>query len=88
MVERLVETAARETKIDPAELRRRNFIPQFPHQRPVALCYDTGNYEATLAEALRLADVAGLDARRKQAEFRGKLRGLGYSAYIEACGSP
>ncbi|MCC6534848.1 MAG: xanthine dehydrogenase family protein molybdopterin-binding subunit [Burkholderiales bacterium] len=86
VVERLVETAARELKIDPAEIRRRNFITQFPYQTPVALCYDTGNYPATLNEALRLADVAGFESRRKEAESRGKLRGIGYSAYIEACG--
>ncbi|MPZ43529.1 MAG: molybdopterin-dependent oxidoreductase [Betaproteobacteria bacterium] len=86
VVERLVETAAREMKIAPAELRRRNFITSFPHQTPVALCYDTGNYEATLAEAMRIADAAGFEERRKEAQTRGKLRGLGYSAYIEACG--
>ncbi|MBI4205425.1 MAG: xanthine dehydrogenase family protein molybdopterin-binding subunit [Betaproteobacteria bacterium] len=86
VVERLVDTAARETGIDRAEIRRRNFITQFPYQTPVALLYDTGNYEATLAEAMKLADVAGFEARRKQAEDRGKLRGLGYSTYIEACG--
>ena len=86
VVERLVETAAREMKLDPAELRRRNFIKEFPYQTPVALLYDTGNYEATLAEALKVADVAGFAARRKDAEQRGKLRGLGYSTYIEACG--
>ena len=86
VVERLVETAAREMKIDPAEIRRRNFITTFPYQTPVALCYDIGNYEATLAEALKLADVAGFDARRKEAEARGARRGLGYAAYIEACG--
>ena len=86
VVERLVETAAREMKIAPAELRRRNFITKFPHQTPVALCYDTGNYEATLAEAVRIAEVAGFEDRRKDAQARGKLRGLGYSAYIEACG--
>jgi carbon-monoxide dehydrogenase large subunit len=86
VVERLVDTAARELKIDPAEIRRRNFITQFPYQTPVALCYDTGNYEATLGEALTIADVAGFEARRREAESRGKLRGLGYSTYIEACG--
>ena len=86
VVERLVETAARELKIDPAEIRRRNFIREFPYQTPVALLYDTGDYEATLAEALKVADVAGFDARRKDAERQGKLRGLGYSTYIEACG--
>ncbi len=86
VVERLVETAAREMNISPAEIRRRNFITQFPYQTPVALCYDTGNYDATLTAAMQLADVAGFEARRKQAADRGKLRGLGYSAYIEACG--
>jgi aerobic carbon-monoxide dehydrogenase large subunit len=86
VVERIVETAAREMKIDPAEIRRRNFITQFPYQTPVALCYDIGNYEGTLSEAIRVADVPGFEARRKEAESRGKLRGLGYSAYIEACG--
>jgi carbon-monoxide dehydrogenase large subunit len=86
VVERLVETAAREMKIDRAEIRRRNFIREFPYQTPVALCYDTGNYVATLDSALDIADVAGFEARRKDSEKRGKLRGLGYSAYIEACG--
>ena len=86
VVERLVETAAREMNIAPADIRRRNFITQFPYQTPVALCYDTGNYEATLAEAMKIADVAGFENRRKDAERRGKLRGLGYSTYIEACG--
>ena len=86
VVERLVETAAREMGIAPAELRRRNFITQFPYQTPVALCYDIGNYDATLTEAMKLADVAGFENRRKDAEQRGQLRGLGYSTYIEACG--
>ena len=86
VVERLVETAAREMKLDPAEIRRRNFIREFPYQTPVALLYDTGNYEATLGEALKLADVAGFPARKQEAATRGKLRGLGYAAYIEACG--
>jgi carbon-monoxide dehydrogenase large subunit len=86
VVERLVETAAREMKLDPAEIRRRNFIREFPYQTPVALLYDTGNYEATLGEAMKLADVAGFPARRQEAAARGKLRGLGYAAYIEACG--
>jgi len=86
VVERLVETAAREMKLDPAEIRRRNFIKQFPYQTPVALLYDIGDYEATMAAAIKLADVAGFPQRRKEAEARGKLCGLGYAAYIEACG--
>jgi carbon-monoxide dehydrogenase large subunit len=86
VVERLVETAAREMGIHPAEIRRRNFIRKFPHQTPVALNYDTGDYEATLNAAMELADVGGFEQRKKEAASRGKLRGIGYSAYIEACG--
>jgi carbon-monoxide dehydrogenase large subunit len=86
VVERLVETAARELKIDPAELRRRNFIRQFPYQTPVALQYDTGNYEATLDAALQLGEVSGFASRKQESLKRGKLRGIGYAAYIEACG--
>ena len=86
VVERLVETAAREMKIDPIELRRRNFIREFPYQTPVALCYDTGNYEATLDAALKLADVQNYPARKAESAKKGKMRGIGYACYIEACG--
>jgi len=86
VVERLVETAAREMKLDPVEMRRRNFIRQFPYQTPVALCYDTGNYEATLDAALQLADVKNFGKRKDESARRGKLRGIGYACYIEACG--
>src|SRR5689334_4212196 len=86
VVERLVETAAREMRVDPAELRRRNFIRQFPYQTPVALCYDAGNYEATLDAVMKLADVAGFAKRKEESKKNGKLRGLGYACYIEACG--
>jgi carbon-monoxide dehydrogenase large subunit len=86
VVERLVETAARELKIAPAEIRRRNFVHDFPYQTPVALLYDTGDYEATLAAAEQLADVKGYAARKEESASRGKLRGIGYAAYIEACG--
>ena len=86
LLERLVDTAARELKLDPAELRRRNFIRSFPYQTPVALMYDTGDYDATLDRAVALADVAGFAARRAESEKKGLRRGLGYAAYIEACG--
>ncbi|MFP6557245.1 xanthine dehydrogenase family protein molybdopterin-binding subunit [Paraburkholderia sp. B3] len=86
VVERLVETAAREMKLDPAEIRRRNFITSFPYATPVGLTYDTGDYEACLGRALELADVKGFAARRDASKQNGKLRGLGYSCYIEACG--
>jgi carbon-monoxide dehydrogenase large subunit len=86
VVERLVETAARELKIDPAELRRKNFIRNFPYQTPVALQYDTGNYDATLDAALDLSDRKNYEKRKSESLKNGKLRGIGYAAYIEACG--
>lgn len=88
VVERLVDIAANEMGIDPAELRRRNFIPPdaFPYQTPVALMYDSGDYAPILDEALKIAKYAGFDKRKKEAEKRGKLRGIGLSTYIEACG--
>jgi carbon-monoxide dehydrogenase large subunit len=86
VVERLVATAAREMNIPQDEIRRRNFIRTFPYQTPVALQYDTGDYDACLEGAMKLADVAGFARRKEEAAKRGKLRGLGYSSYIEACG--
>jgi carbon-monoxide dehydrogenase large subunit len=86
VVERLVETAAREMKIDSAELRRRNFITSFPHQTPVILTYDAGDYHASLNEACRLADYNNFAARKETSARNGKLRGIGLSTYIEACG--
>jgi carbon-monoxide dehydrogenase large subunit len=86
VVERLVEVGAREMGIDPADLRRRNFIKSFPHQTPVIMAYDAGDYNASLKKAMELADVKGFGKRKREAARRGKLRGLGYSTYIEACG--
>src|SRR5215467_11782550 len=86
LLERIVELAARETKIPPAELRKRNFIRTFPYATPVGLTYDTGDYEATLNQVMKLADVKGFDARKDASAKKGLLRGIGYSCYIEACG--
>jgi carbon-monoxide dehydrogenase large subunit len=86
VVERLMEVSARQTGLDPAELRRRNFINIFPHQTPVIMAYDAGDYLASLKKALELADVKGFGKRKREAARHGKLRGLGYSTYIEACG--
>ncbi|MEZ5649091.1 MAG: xanthine dehydrogenase family protein molybdopterin-binding subunit [Burkholderiaceae bacterium] len=86
VVERLVEQCARDMKMDPADIRRRNFITEFPYATPVGLTYDTGDYAASLDKAIKLADVAGFASRRADSESRGKKRGLGYSCYIEACG--
>ncbi|MEA2873410.1 MAG: aerobic carbon-monoxide dehydrogenase large subunit [Hyphomicrobiales bacterium] len=86
VVERLVEAGAREMNLDPADLRRKNFIKTFPHQTPVIMAYDAGDYNASLKKAMDLADVKGFGKRRRDSARNGKLRGLGYSTYIEACG--
>src|SRR5216683_2806859 len=86
VVERLVEVAARQMNIDPVDLRRRNFIKSFPHQTPVIMAYDAGDYNASLKKALEIADIKGFNKRKRDAARHGKLRGLGYSTYIEACG--
>jgi aerobic carbon-monoxide dehydrogenase large subunit len=86
VVERLVEIAARELGRDPAEFRRANFVTTFPHQTPVLLAYDAGNYAGALDKALALADYKGVGARKAASAAKGKLRGVGISAYIEACG--
>jgi len=88
LIERLVDKAADETGVDPAALRRRNMIAAdaFPYQTPVALAYDSGRYEDALDAALEMGDYDGFEARRAEAAQRGKLRGIGLAAYIEACG--
>ncbi len=88
VVERIVETAARELNIDPTDLRRRNFIQpgDFPYQTPVALVYDIGDYEASLDKALDLIEYDTYPARKKASAERGRKRGIGFSCYIEACG--
>lgn len=86
LVERIMETAAREIGIDPAELRRTNFVSEFPHQTPVIMAYDAGDYNATLDAAMKAADYKGFAKRKAEAEKRGKKRGIGLSCYIEACG--
>jgi carbon-monoxide dehydrogenase large subunit len=86
VLERLMETAARQLKVDPAELRTKNFIRQFPHQTPVIMAYDTGDFVASLEAAKKSIDYAGFAARKAKAKAEGKLRGIGVSCYIEACG--
>jgi len=86
VIERIVHQAGAEMNIAQDEIRRRNFIRTFPYQTPVALLYDTGGYDASLDEAMKIADVNGFAARKAEAAKRGKLRGLGYASYIEACG--
>lgn len=87
-LERVIDKAARELGIDPVEIRRRNFVKpdQFPYTTPVALQYDTGNYDATMDKLVEIADLDGFQSRAKSSEANGKLRGLGVNCYIEACG--
>src|SRR5947209_3592840 len=86
VVERLVEVAARETGKDPSEFRPQNFIKSFPHATPVIMTYDAGDYEACLNKALEMADYKGLATRKALSAKKGMKRGVGFSAYIEACG--
>jgi len=86
LLERLVTRAAWETGVAQDELRRRNFIRDFPYQTPVALQYDVGDFVSLLDRGNELADVAGFAQRKTASAARGLLRGMGYSCYIEACG--
>jgi 2-furoyl-CoA dehydrogenase large subunit len=88
-LERIIEIAARELNIDPAELRRRNFVPAdaFPYHAPAGAVFDAGNYEAALAELLRIADYEELKRRRDEAQKAGRLFGIGFAAGVEPSGS-
>ena len=86
VVERLVEVGAREMGQDPAEIRRKNFVKSFPHQTPVIMTYDAGDYNASLKKAMEIADCKGFAKRKRESARHGKLRGIGFSTYIEACG--
>ncbi|MDF0600435.1 xanthine dehydrogenase family protein molybdopterin-binding subunit [Psychromarinibacter sp. C21-152] len=85
-LERVIDKAAREMGIDPVELRRRNFVTEFPYATPVAVEYDTGDYNATLDRALEMADWDGFEARAAESAKKGLWRGRGINSYIEACG--
>ncbi|MEM8799233.1 MAG: xanthine dehydrogenase family protein molybdopterin-binding subunit [Pseudomonadota bacterium] len=85
ITERLLETAAHELGVDPAELRRRNFIQpeNFPYRTPLGQAFDGGAFETVLDHALATADWHGFDDRAKASKDRGKLRGRGLAYYIE-----
>ena len=85
-LERVIDKAARELGVDPIALRRQNFITEFPYATPVAVEYDTGDYNATMDKLEEIGDLSGFEARRKESQKNGKLRGLGVNCYIEACG--
>src|SRR5260370_19822388 len=90
IVERIMDRIARELGIDPAEVRRRNFIPPqaFPHKTVTGIVYDSGNYQAALDRTLELADYAGW--RANQREYRkatnSRLLGIGLASFIELSG--
>ena len=88
VIERLMDAAARELKLDPAELRRRNLIrpEQMPYTSPMAQVYDCGEFENILDQGLALADWNGFAARRAQSKARGKLRGRGIASFLEWTG--
>jgi carbon-monoxide dehydrogenase large subunit len=88
VVERLITLGAREMDMDPAEFRRQNFVPDddFPHQTPVAVEYDSGDYEPALDKALDMVDYEDLRERQEELRDEGRYLGIGFSSYIEACG--
>ncbi|HKW52414.1 MAG TPA: molybdopterin cofactor-binding domain-containing protein, partial [Stellaceae bacterium] len=88
IIERLIDQAARETGIDRAELRRRNFIAPaaMPHQTKTGWTYDTGEYATALGKCQQLADWQGYEARRKASEGQGRLRGRGVVYYVDNTG--
>ncbi|HEY8567209.1 MAG TPA: xanthine dehydrogenase family protein molybdopterin-binding subunit [Beijerinckiaceae bacterium] len=86
VIERLAEVAARQIGMDPAKFRRKNYVRSFPHQTPVIMTYDAGDYVTTLDKALEAADYKNFGRRKRESARSGKLRGIGFSSYIEACG--
>ncbi|MPZ18184.1 MAG: molybdopterin-dependent oxidoreductase [Luteitalea sp.] len=88
VLERMMDRMAQELGQDPMELRRKNFIPPdaFPYQTPVALNYDSGNYEPALDKALAKVDYKGTRAAQAAARKEGRYLGIGFSTYLEACG--
>jgi carbon-monoxide dehydrogenase large subunit len=90
MIERLIDIAADQIGIDPAELRRRNTIPPqaMPYKTPLTFTYDSGRFEENLNRTMKLANWTGFEARRQEAAGRGMLRGIGISNTIEQAADP
>ena len=90
VIERLIDEAARELSMDPVALRRKNVIPAaaMPYKTPLGMTYDCGEFEKSMVEAVKLADVAGFGKRREEARRRGRLRGLAVVNAIERAASP
>jgi carbon-monoxide dehydrogenase large subunit len=87
-MERLIDAAAAEMDIDRLELRRRNHIRprEIPRKTASGMEYDSGDFPGLLKHALEFADVKGFGKRKRESARHNKLRGIGYSTYIEACG--
>jgi len=89
-IERVIDVAARELKLDPIELRRRNLIPSsaMPFKTGLVFTYDCGDFARGMEMALALADRGAFEQRRAEARGRGKLRGLGIANPVEVAGGP
>ncbi len=89
LIERLIDAAAPVSGIDAIELRRRNLPTQFPHRTAMATTIDGGVFAGNIDRALAAADFSGFPERRKEAESRGRLRGIGVTCFLEtARGAP
>lgn len=86
MLERLIDIAARDLGMDPIELRRKNFIREFPYQTPVAMVYDSGDYDGLFDKAMEVSNYGELLKERDKARANGRLVGIGVSGCIEASG--
>ena len=87
-LERAIDVAARELGLAPDELRRRNFITpsEMPYQTPVESRYDSGDFAGIMERAMKRAEWASCENRKRESLSRGKLRGIGLGMYVERCG--
>ncbi|MDH5748465.1 MAG: xanthine dehydrogenase family protein molybdopterin-binding subunit [Rhodospirillales bacterium] len=85
-IERLIDTAAHDFGFDPIDIRRKNLIrpDMMPYQNPIGALYDSGEYEKSMDMAMELADLDGFTDRKREAESRGRLLGLGFANYVES----
>jgi len=86
LIERIISKAAKEVGMDQAEFRKNNFINKFPHQQCLVHNIDSGDYRAHLDKALEISDYKNFKNRKSESATKGKLRGIGFSTYLEACG--
>jgi len=86
IAEKVMDVIARETGLDPAEVRRKNFLRTFPATPPTGLVYDSGDYEKALNKALEVSNYKQLRAEQQKARAEGRLMGIGLCSYVELCG--